>query len=171
MKMKISMVFKAVLMLGLATPLLGVDTVPKPQKSRGKKEGRSRHVDPQLKPSRCSRERTSKLWIKVDPALLNSSSSPLTSPRLSLSPWTYDRPSCDENRIPSCISEAKCEMMGCLTKEGQVDMGLESKPIFYQILVLRRVKIKKKKQHALQLEKRTVSVGCTCSKPHIVPQI
>ncbi|KAK3516740.1 hypothetical protein QTP70_022532 [Hemibagrus guttatus] len=73
----------------------------------------------------------------------------------------------DESRIPSRIFEAKCERTGCLSKDGNEDAGLESKPIFYQFLVLRRVK-GKKKNYSFRLEKHTASVGCTCVVPNVV---
>uniref|UniRef100_A0A4W4EI95 Interleukin 17a/f3 n=1 Tax=Electrophorus electricus TaxID=8005 RepID=A0A4W4EI95_ELEEL len=139
-------------MLGVAALLLDVDALAAPQRNRSMKLP---------KPSKGPRGRMRKLWLKVDPALLNSSDSLLISPRLSISPWTYES-SYDVDRVPYHIFEAKCERTGCLTRDGQEDMGLESKPIFYQILVLRRVKAKRQ-ESVLQLEKKTVKVGCTCA--------
>jgi len=80
------------------------------------------------------------------------------------------RTSFDDSRIPQKISEAKCEKRGCITEDGEEDLGLESKPIYYQINVLRRVKGKNKMHYALKLETISVSLGCTCVLPIVVPQ-
>lgn len=67
------------------------------------------------------------------------------------------------------ISEAKCEKRGCLGKNGEEDLGLESQPIQYQIYVLKKVK-DKNKRYALKLESKVISVGCTCVLPVVVSQ-
>ncbi|KAI5619961.1 interleukin 17a/f3 precursor, partial [Silurus asotus] len=74
----------------------------------------------------------------------------------------------DESRMPRRIFEAKCERTGCINKDGHEDIGLESKPIFYQIMVLRRIKSRKGNNYSFQLEKYTTSVGCTCVFPKIL---
>uniref|UniRef100_A0A4W5N0N1 Interleukin 17a/f1 n=1 Tax=Hucho hucho TaxID=62062 RepID=A0A4W5N0N1_9TELE len=70
----------------------------------------------------------------------------------SISPWTY-----------------KCFLKGCLNITGKEDRNLKSKPIFYQILVLRKVMGSGKKCH-YRLESKVISVGCTCDRPTIEHQ-
>lgn len=81
----------------------------------------------------------------------------------------YFRTSYDNSQIPMQISEAKCEKRGCLMKNGEEDLGLESQPIQYQIYVLKKVK-DKNKRYALKLESKIISVGCTCVLPVVVSQ-
>ncbi|KAJ8290586.1 hypothetical protein GJAV_G00014900 [Gymnothorax javanicus] len=87
----------------------------------------------------------------------------------SLSPWkisyNYDR-----NRFPPHIAEATCLLKGCLNAGGDEVMEFESKPIFHQILVLRRVELDHRK-YAYKLETKTLSVGCTCVLPNIIQQM
>ncbi|KAL7887986.1 hypothetical protein AOLI_G00029600 [Acnodon oligacanthus] len=166
--MQVSVFFRAMLVVVLVALLLGEDSSPS-QRSRGKKQGNSRAVAALSKPNRGSRGKMRKFWISLDQDLINPSDSSLLSPNLSTSPWTYEL-SYDESRIPSHIFEAKCERKGCMTKDGHEDTSLQSKPVYYQILVLRRVKSKKKK-YTLQLKKMTISVGCTCILPTVVSQM
>ncbi|KAG1963687.1 interleukin 17a/f3 [Pimephales promelas] len=154
--MQLSLVFRAVLLLFLLALILGVECDSSEKKS--KRKGKSK------------RERKKKgLWVVQDSSPYNSSMSASLSPNRSLSPWTYET-SFDDSRIPQKISEAKCEKRGCITEDGEEDLGLESKPIYYQINVLRRVKGKNKMYYALKLETISVSVGCTCVLPIVVPQ-
>ncbi|XP_051954110.1 interleukin-17F-like [Xyrauchen texanus] len=118
--------------------------------------------------SKCLGTKSTKMWVILDPTL-NISTFASPSPNRSLSPWTYET-SYDSSQIPFKISEAKCDKRGCLNENGEEDLGLESKPIFYQIHVLRRVK-GKNKRYALKLESKIISVGCTCVFPIVVPQI
>ncbi|XP_052391573.1 interleukin 17a/f3 [Carassius gibelio] len=143
--MQLSLVFRAVLLLYLLVHLLN-----------GASQKRSKRKS--IKEKR----------VILDPSL-NISVNVHPSPSRSLSPWTYEE-SWDSSRIPSKISEAKCEKKSCLTKDGEEDFGLESKPIYYQINVLRRVKNKNAMHHALKLETKIVSLGCTCVLPVVVPQ-
>ncbi|XP_036437299.1 interleukin 17a/f3 [Colossoma macropomum] len=166
--MRVSVFFRAMLVVVLVALLLGEDSSPS-HKNRGKKEKKSRGAAALSKPNRGSRGKMRKLWISLDQDLINPSDSSLLSPNLSTSPWTYEA-SYDESRIPSRIFEAKCERKGCVTKDGHEDTALQSKPVYYQILVLRRVKSKKKK-YALRLEKMTISVGCTCTLPTVISQM
>ncbi|XP_072552093.1 interleukin 17a/f3 [Salminus brasiliensis] len=158
--MQVSLVFRAVLVLGLVALLLGGESSPA-QGNRSKKKGKS-------KPKQGSQGKIKKLWITLDPAFINFTDSSPVPPSRSISPWRYEA-SHDESRIPSLIFEAKCERKGCMTKEEHEDSGLESKPVYYQILVLRRVKGKKKK-YSLKLEKMTIAVGCTCVAPIVISQ-
>uniref|UniRef100_A0A672R0Y9 Interleukin-17F-like n=1 Tax=Sinocyclocheilus grahami TaxID=75366 RepID=A0A672R0Y9_SINGR len=144
-------VFRAVLLLYLLALLLNGASSEKKSKRKRK--------------PKCQKKGK---WVTLDPSLNLSMNAPL-SPSRSLSPWTYEE-SYDNSRIPSEISEAKCEKTGCLTKDGEEDLGLESKPIYYQINVLKRVKEKNATHYTLQLETKIISLGCTCVLPVVVPQ-
>ncbi|XP_053469685.1 interleukin 17a/f3 [Ictalurus furcatus] len=156
--MHISVLFKVVLLLALGVLLLGADRSPAGR--RGKKDWKNGPA------KRGSKGKAPELRISFDSAVENQLDTYQISPNQSISPWTYEV-SYDESRIPSHIFEAKCERTGCMNKDGSEDAGLESKPIFYQILVLRRVKGKKKK-YSFRLEKYTTRVGCTCVLPYII---
>ncbi|XP_030643808.1 interleukin 17a/f1 [Chanos chanos] len=83
----------------------------------------------------------------------------------SISPWTYTFTH-DEDMYPTDIAEAKCSLTGCLNNDGEEVLDFESKPIYTQVLVLKRVKGEGKDYH-FRLESKTISVGCTCVRPHI----
>ncbi|XP_069830147.1 interleukin-17F-like isoform X2 [Dendropsophus ebraccatus] len=80
----------------------------------------------------------------------------------STSPWkySYDR---NMHRHPMVIAEAKCDMAACVDAEGNVDSNLNSVPIRQEILVLLREM--KGCAHSFKLEKKIVTVGCTCVRP------
>ncbi|XP_071404242.1 interleukin-17A [Pithys albifrons albifrons] len=82
----------------------------------------------------------------------------------SLSPWDY-RIDEDHNRFPQAIADASCRLSRCLNAEGQLDHGLNSIPITQEILVLRREL--KGCQQSYRLEKKLITVGCTCVTPLI----
>ncbi|KAM7118520.1 interleukin-17F-like [Ciconia maguari] len=80
----------------------------------------------------------------------------------SLAPWDY-RLDEDPNRFPQVIADAKCRLSGCVNPLGQEDHSLNSVPIQQEILVLRR-----EQQGCLptyHLEKKVITVGCTCATP------
>ncbi|NWX24283.1 IL17F protein, partial [Aegotheles bennettii] len=80
----------------------------------------------------------------------------------SLAPWDYSLDE-DPNRFPQVIAEAKCRLSGCMNPLGQEDHSLNSVPIQQEILVLRR-----EQQGCLptyHLEKKVITVGCTCAAP------
>ncbi|NXK46808.1 IL17F protein, partial [Chauna torquata] len=80
----------------------------------------------------------------------------------SLSPWDY-RLDEDPNRFPQVIADAQCRLSGCVNPMGQEDHSLNSVPIKQEILVLRR-----EQQGCLptyRLEKKVITVGCTCVAP------
>ncbi|NXB34684.1 IL17F protein, partial [Eulacestoma nigropectus] len=85
----------------------------------------------------------------------------------SLAPWDY-RLDEDPNRFPRVIADARCRLSGCVSPLGQEDHSLNSVPIKQEILVLRR------EQHgclpSYRLEKRVITVGCTCVTPVIQHQ-
>ncbi|KAG7316788.1 hypothetical protein KOW79_020329 [Hemibagrus wyckioides] len=158
--MYISLLFKVTLLLTLGVLLLGADRSPAERKGRNKERRRAPAKKGPLQKSK-------KLQLILDSAEEIQPDTYQISPRQSVSPWTYEV-SYDESRIPSRIFEAKCERTGCLSKDGSEDPGLESKPIYYQFLVLRRIQKGKKKNYSFRLEKHTTSVGCTCVVPKIM---
>ncbi|CAJ0951806.1 unnamed protein product [Ranitomeya imitator] len=86
----------------------------------------------------------------------------------STSPWeySYDR---NINRHPIVIAEAKCEMAGCMDANGNVVHSLNSVPIRQEIFVLHREI--KGCVPVFKLEKKMVTVGCTCVRPIIQEQL
>nr|AJF46590.1 interleukin-17A/F1 isoform A [Oncorhynchus mykiss] len=86
----------------------------------------------------------------------------------SISPWTTNT-TYDESRFPNTISEVKCSLEGCLNVAGKEDRSLESKPIYHQILVLRKV-MGSKDRYYYRLEAKIIAVGCTCVRPSIEHQ-
>ncbi|NWI64896.1 IL17F protein, partial [Todus mexicanus] len=82
----------------------------------------------------------------------------------SLAPWDY-RFDEDPNRFPQVIAVAKCRLSGCVNTQGKEDHSLNSVPIQQEILVLRW-------EHGgclptYRLEKKVITVGCTCATPVI----
>ncbi|NXS12060.1 IL17F protein, partial [Neodrepanis coruscans] len=82
----------------------------------------------------------------------------------SLAPWDY-RIDEDHNRFPQTIADAECRHSRCVNPEGELDHGLNSVPIMQEILVLRREQ--RGCQQSYRLEKKTITVGCTCVTPLI----
>nr|DBA25660.1 TPA: hypothetical protein GDO54_010024 [Pyxicephalus adspersus] len=82
--------------------------------------------------------------------------------RRSISPWDYSH-DINYNRIPSVIAEAKCRHDGCVAANGNVDLSLNSVPIKQEIFVLHSEM--KGCLPTFKLEKKMVTVGCTCTQP------
>ncbi|NWW51711.1 IL17F protein, partial [Pedionomus torquatus] len=82
----------------------------------------------------------------------------------SLAPWDY-RLDEDPNRFPQVIADAKCRLSGCVNPLGQEDHSLNSVPIQQEILVLRREQ--RGCLPTYRLEKKVITVGCTCVAPVI----
>ncbi|NXL95089.1 IL17F protein, partial [Alectura lathami] len=82
----------------------------------------------------------------------------------SLAPWDY-RIDEDPNRFPQVIADAQCRLSGCLNPQGQEDHSLNSVAIKQEILVLRREQ--QGCQPTYRLEKKIITVGCTCAAPVI----
>ncbi|NWI47116.1 IL17F protein, partial [Picathartes gymnocephalus] len=80
----------------------------------------------------------------------------------SLAPWDY-RIDEDHDRFPRLIADAECRHSRCLSPEGQLDHSLNSVPIRQEILVLRREQ--RGCQQSYRLEKKMITVGCTCVTP------
>ncbi|KFV08186.1 Interleukin-17F, partial [Tauraco erythrolophus] len=82
----------------------------------------------------------------------------------SLAPWDY-RLDKDPNRFPQVIADAECRLSGCVNPLGQEDHSLNSVPIQQEILVLRREQ--RGCLPTYRLEKKVITVGCTCATPVI----
>ncbi|NWH74602.1 IL17F protein, partial [Piaya cayana] len=82
----------------------------------------------------------------------------------SLAPWDY-RLDEDPNRFPQLIADAECRLSGCVNPLGQEDRSLNSVPIRQEILVLRREQ--RGCLPTFRLEKKLITVGCTCATPVI----
>ncbi|XP_005239261.4 interleukin-17A [Falco peregrinus] len=82
----------------------------------------------------------------------------------SLAPWDY-RIDEDHNRFPQVIADAKCRHSRCVNLDGQLDHSLNSVPIKQEILVLQREQ--KGSHQSYRLEKKIITVGCTCVTPLI----
>ncbi|NXU25878.1 IL17F protein, partial [Thalassarche chlororhynchos] len=82
----------------------------------------------------------------------------------SLAPWDY-RLDEDPNRFPQVIADAECRLSGCVNPLGQEDHSLNSVPIQQEILVLRREQ--RGCLPTYRLEKKVITVGCTCAAPVI----
>ncbi|XP_062427198.1 interleukin-17A [Rhea pennata] len=85
----------------------------------------------------------------------------------SLAPWDY-RIDEDPNRFPQVIADAQCRHSSCVDLAGQLDYSVNSVPIRQEILVLRREQ--RGCQHSYRLEKKMITVGCTCVNPIIQHQ-
>ncbi|XP_032910371.1 interleukin-17F-like [Catharus ustulatus] len=85
----------------------------------------------------------------------------------SLAPWDY-RLDEDPTRFPRVIADAQCRLSGCVSPLGQQDHSLNSVPIQQEILVLRRER--RGCAPSYRLEKRLVTVGCTCVTPVVQHQ-
>ncbi|NWH58637.1 IL17F protein, partial [Geococcyx californianus] len=86
----------------------------------------------------------------------------------SLSPWDY-RIDEDHNRFPQVIANAKCRHARCVNSNGQLDHSLNSVPINQEILVLQRER--KGCHQSYRLEKKIITVGCTCVTPLVRHQV
>ncbi|XP_014890979.1 interleukin 17a/f1 isoform X2 [Poecilia latipinna] len=106
--------------------------------------------------------------LHLDPdLLLLPSRNPRPLHNASISPWTYNT-SRDESLYPPVLSEAHCLLKGCRDLEGKEDQNLQSRPIWYQVMVLKRVKTNETEHsYHYRLETRNVPVGCTCVR-HLV---
>ncbi|XP_064780748.1 interleukin 17a/f3 [Oncorhynchus masou masou] len=155
-------VFRGLLVLGL---IMSLDGHKKSQKTKGKAAKCPKFTDIERR-----------VGLVMDDNLKTAVFPVLHKATRSLSPWTYSD-TYDETRVPQHISQAQCQRSGCLTPDGDEDMGLESKPILHQTLVLRRVQGeegscggRRRKGYFYKLDSESVNVGCTCVRPSIFPQ-
>ncbi|KAK2854333.1 hypothetical protein Q5P01_006994 [Channa striata] len=110
--------------------------------------------------------------LQLDPKALVAPRTIRPLENASISPWTYNM-SRDDSLFPPVLSEARCLLQGCLNSDGQEDLGLESRPIMHQVLVLRRVRsagLGAGHNYHYRLESRLIAVGCTCVRPNILHQ-
>ncbi|XP_067338778.1 interleukin 17a/f3 [Channa argus] len=156
------LVLRALLVLGLATPLYATRRDPAISVQLGK----------------GLRGKTVRLVLDHSVQSYISSRSASSIANMSLSPWTY-RESCVPSRLPMTISHAKCLTSGCLSLQGGgEDAALEAKPIHYQVLVLHRVPKTKQnnrggrkgKKYDFRLGMEVITVGCTCVRPSVISQ-
>ncbi|XP_065488420.1 interleukin-17A-like isoform X2 [Caloenas nicobarica] len=134
-------------------------------------------IQPGLKPETlfkqayagCLRQKDSKFpqTVRVNISIGTMNQDTKTTPDVnsrSLAPWDY-RIDEDHNRFPRVIADAKCRHSRCVNLEGQLDHSLNSVPIHQEILVLRREQ--KGCHQSYWLEKKIITVGCTCVTPLI----
>ncbi|NXD03946.1 IL17F protein, partial [Certhia familiaris] len=108
--------------------------------------------------------------VRVNLSISNTNQDTKTSVDVSsrsLAPWDY-RIDEDHDRFPRLIADAECRHTLCVTPEGQLDHGLNSVPIMQEILVLRREQ--RGCQQSYRLEKKKITVGCTCVTPLVQHQ-
>ncbi|XP_032910370.1 interleukin-17A [Catharus ustulatus] len=133
-------------------------------------------IKPGLKPGNlfkqasagCLTQKDSKFpqTVRVNLSISNTNQdtklSSLNASNRSLSPWDY-RIDEDHDRFPRLIADAECRHTLCVTPEGQLDHSLNSVAIQQEILVLRREH--RGCQQSFRLEKKLITVGCTCVTP------
>ncbi|XP_067401079.1 interleukin-17F-like [Emydura macquarii macquarii] len=132
-------------------------------RTKSNKEG----GDDEKKSDGCPTQKNSRfpLSVKIDIHVSSPHHADSMAPDVrnrSLSPWDYSITK-DPNRFPEVIAEAKCRHYSCVNSLGQEDYSMNSVPIQQEILVLQREK--RGCQHAYRLEKKLVTVGCTCAVP------
>ncbi|NXA96371.1 IL17F protein, partial [Melanocharis versteri] len=120
----------------------------------------------------CLTQKDSKFpqTVRVNLSIINMNQDTKASADVSsrsLAPWDY-RLDEDHDRFPRLIADAKCRHSQCVNPEGQLDHGLNSVPITQEILVLRREQ--RGCQQSYRLEKKTITVGCTCVMPLVQHQ-
>ncbi|KAG7461136.1 hypothetical protein MATL_G00206770 [Megalops atlanticus] len=157
-------VFRAAFVLGVLMLLLGVDGGSVKSARRNRKQDKSTSASGRS----GSGGRVTSVKLLLDPNLMPASSHVPPIGNNSLSPWSY-KYTYDDSLFPPHIAQAECLRTGCLDSDGWEDMGLESKPIYHQVLVLRRISGKKRKKYVFRLESKTIKVGCTCVLPSVMP--
>ncbi|NXO83752.1 IL17F protein, partial [Sitta europaea] len=108
--------------------------------------------------------------VRVDLSISNTnqdSKGTVNISNRSLAPWDY-RIDEDHDRFPRLIADAECRHRRCLSPEGQLDHGLNAVPITQEILVLRREQ--RGCQQSYRLQKKIITVGCTCVTPLVQHQ-
>ncbi|NXH55196.1 IL17F protein, partial [Rhabdornis inornatus] len=123
-------------------------------------------------PAGCRTQKDSKFpqTVRVNLSISNTNQDTKGSLNVSsrsLSPWDY-RIDEDHDRFPRLIADAECRHTLCVTPEGHLDHGLNSVPIQQEILVLRREH--RGCQQSYMLEKKIITVGCTCVTPLVQHQ-
>ncbi|XP_009901936.2 interleukin-17F [Dryobates pubescens] len=134
-------------------------------------------IQPRLKPQNlfkqayagCQTQKDSKFpqTVRVNISISNTNQDTKVTPDVSsrsLAPWDY-RIDEDHNRFPQFIADAECRHTRCLNSHGQLDHSLNSIAIQQEILVLKREP--KGCHQSFRLEKKMITVGCTCVFPMI----
>ncbi|XP_016390869.1 interleukin-17F-like [Sinocyclocheilus rhinocerous] len=140
-------------MMGLVLISFGAEGAPSKHLT---KKGNHRSQE-ELDPSSSYR-------LILDPEFKSPANPNLPINNDSISPWTYTFMH-DESLYPSNIAVAKCSLTGCLI-DGTEDQDYQSKPIYTQIIVLRKIR-GDKHNYSLRLEYKTIAVGCTCVRPYV----
>ncbi|XP_064002917.1 interleukin-17A [Pogoniulus pusillus] len=109
---------------------------------------------------------TVRVNISISTTDQDSTAAPDVSSR-SLAPWDY-RIDEDYNRFPQFIADAECRHSRCLNAHGHLDHNLNSVAIKQEILILKREQ--KGCHQSFRLEKKMITVGCTCVLPRIQHQ-
>uniref|UniRef100_A0A8C9QT42 Interleukin 17a/f3 n=2 Tax=Scleropages formosus TaxID=113540 RepID=A0A8C9QT42_SCLFO len=156
-------IMKAFFVLGILVVLLGADAAAEQRQRGNRTQGRF------TRRSTSSKHNIETAKLILNPQVLSESPPPSNPFNNSLSPWEY-RHIHDNNLFPDYIVQAECLKKGCLDSDGNEDMSVESRPIYHQILVLRRVMGNPKKQLNFRLETKTIKVGCTCVRPIVLSQ-
>eukprot|EP00062_Callorhinchus_milii_P026721 gi/632989168/ref/XP_007883503.1/ PREDICTED: interleukin-17A-like [Callorhinchus milii] len=83
----------------------------------------------------------------------------------SISPWVY-RKDVDPDRYPDIIAMAECIHTHCVTAQGHLDLGLNSRPVQQEMVVLRRQRHGHKLTYLV--DKMVVPIACVCVRPQLV---
>ncbi|NXP69690.1 IL17F protein, partial [Ramphastos sulfuratus] len=137
-------------------------------------------IQPGLKPQNlfkqaytgCQTQKDSKFpqTVRVNISISHTNQDSKVTPDVSsrsLAPWDY-RIDEDHNRFPQFIADAECRHSRCLNANGQLDHSLNSVAIKQEILILKREQ--KGCHQSFRLEKKMITVGCTCVIPKIQHQ-
>uniref|UniRef100_A0A8C2SP07 Interleukin-17F-like n=2 Tax=Coturnix japonica TaxID=93934 RepID=A0A8C2SP07_COTJA len=106
--------------------------------------------------------------VRVNISISNMNQDTKVAPDISkrsLAPWDY-RIDEDQNRFPRLVADAQCRQ--CVNSAGQLDHSVNTVAIKQEILVLRREP--RGCNHSYRLEKKMITVGCTCVTPLIQHQ-
>ncbi|XP_029543702.1 interleukin 17a/f1 [Oncorhynchus nerka] len=153
-------------LMGLLVMMMMMGAEAAPHVHPGLTERRSQNnLQGHKKPVEPSAPNTITVPLHLDPSDLIPSRPVRSIGNHSISPWTTNT-TYDESRFPQTISEVRCSLEGCLNVAGKEDRSLESKPIYHQILVLRKV-MGSKDRYYYRLEAKIIAVGCTCVRPSI----
>ncbi|KAL4630430.1 interleukin-17F-like [Arapaima gigas] len=148
--------------LGILVVLLGADAASHSQQ-------RGSHIQARSPRTSTKQKRNVEMAnLILDPHILSEPSPPSNLCNRSLSPWTYSYT--EEKDVFPEIVQAECLKQFCLDSDGKENMDVVSRPIYHQILVLRRVMSKQKKQLNFKLETKNIKVGCTCIRPIVLSQ-
>uniref|UniRef100_A0A4W3GER0 Uncharacterized protein n=1 Tax=Callorhinchus milii TaxID=7868 RepID=A0A4W3GER0_CALMI len=72
----------------------------------------------------------------------------------------------DPDRYPDIIAMAECIHTHCVTAQGHLDLGLNSRPVQQEMVVLRRQRHGHKLTYLV--DKMVVPIACVCVRPQLV---